>query len=391
MRAPRLQVLHVIDSLRLGGAEQLLATLAENIDASSFDMRVCSLSPIEEQGPIPIRLRRRAIPVYTPSGGRRHDPRHVPWLAGVIRRERMDLVHSHLPYGNVIGLLAARFARRPAVSTIHSVQDRHRSLASLKERLQGRMLRQHASVVIACSSEVGLTTHERFRIATRSIEVVPNGIDTAVFGARDSGRVAARRFELLGGRAGPLVLAVGSLGPAKSHETLVDAAARLLGRFPDLRVVIVGRDGDNGPRVRRHITTQRLEDHVVLPGEFSDIPTTLGAADLFVDSSLWHGLPLTVLEAMAAGVPVVATAVGEMPRLQQRGCLADVVSPGDPAALADAVAALLDDRRRAREVAASAQDYVRSRHGAGSWARQLEAVYTRTVDRPSRPSSATSA
>jgi glycosyltransferase involved in cell wall biosynthesis len=216
--------------------------------------------------------------------------------------------------------------------------------------------------------------------------VVPNSIDTAAYRAYDPSRLCARRCELLGGRVGPVVVSVGSLGPAKGHEYLVDAAARLVGqrggRFRGLRVVIVGRDRDSGPLVRQRIAAWGLEDRVVLGGECADIATTLAAADLFVDPSVWQGLSLAVLEAMAAGVPVVATAVGEMPRLLEHGRLARLVPPGDPDALAEAMGELLDSPVLAREMAELAREYVQSAHEAASWTRQLEAIYARAVHEP---------
>jgi glycosyltransferase involved in cell wall biosynthesis len=373
------RVLHVIDSLVLGGAEQLLVTLARHIDTARFDMRVCSLTGTDQQAPIPATLRNHDVSLYW-LPGRRHDPRHLPWLASLIRQERIDLVHSHLAYGNVVGLQAAALARRPAVSTIHSIQDRHPSLATLKERLQGRALRRHSQVVIACSSEVGRTARERFGISLQKLCVVPNGVDTDAYDGSDRRAAAAQRRELLGDHVGPLVVSVGNVSRPKSHEILVDAVARLVGTFPGLRVVIVGREGDNSQRVRHHIASEHLEDRVILRGERADVPSTLAAADLFVDSSRWHGLPLAILEAMAVGVPIVATAVGETPKLQESGGLVQVVPPGDAVVLAGAMADLLGDRCRARVLATSARAYVRAEHDASRWAQQLEAIYTRVVD-----------
>jgi glycosyltransferase involved in cell wall biosynthesis len=379
------RVLHVIDSLLMGGAEHLLLTLATHIDAGRFDMRICSLSPDDAEARISLAMCARAVPVYRASHLRRHDPRHPAWLTRLIRHEAVDLVHTHLPYANTVGLLAARASGRPAISTIHSTEDRHRGQPMLKRRLQGAALRHGAQVVVACSPEVANSAQVRFRIPPRRLVVVPNAIDLAAFGNRDARASRARRKELLDGCEGPLVVAVGSLSSVKGHEHLVDAGARLVDKFPELRVVIVGRDGDNAALVRRRIAELRLRKHVSLTGENGDVPTTLAAADLFVHTSHREGLPLAVLEAMASRVPVVATALGGIPSGVARGSVARLAPPADPRALAEAMAELLRDRDGARELAARARAYVDSNHDGRAWARALEAIYLELI--PPKPTS----
>src|SRR5437588_961690 len=370
--ADRLRVLHVIDSLVLGGAEQLLLTLATHIDASRFDMRVCSLSPDDAGSPISVALSGQGIPVYRAWDLHQHDVRHLLWLTMLMRREAIDLVHTHLAYGNVMGLLAAAASGRLAVATIHSEKDHQRGLTASKQWLQGALLRRRASVIVACSAEVEASARTRFRIPPGKLMVLPNGIETAAYRGNDPEAAHLRRAELLDLRAGPLVVAVGRLSPQKGHETLVDATALLRERFPALRVVIVGRDGDNSPLVRERLAAHGLLEHVVLAGERADVPAVLAAAEPVVHASLYEGLPLALLEAMAAGLPVVATAVGGVPNAADQGRCARLVAPGDPRALAEAMAELLGDPDGAAELGTRAAAFVRARYEAADWARRLE-------------------
>jgi glycosyltransferase involved in cell wall biosynthesis len=303
-----------------------------------------------------------------------HDPRHIVWLVRLIRQQGIDLVHTHLAYGNVVGQLAAAASRRPALATIHSTRDRHRNLPALKRSLQGVALRR-AAVVVACSPDVAISVTERFRIRASKLVVLPNGIDCAAYAVVDRNAAQARRVQLLDGHAGPLVVAVGTLSSVKGHEHLVEATARLVGRFPEIRVVIVGRDGDNAVRVRQLIAARGLRAHILLAGESKAVATTLAAADLFVQPSRREGLPLAVLEAMAAGVPVVASAVGGIASSVEEGSTLRQVPPSDPIALAEAMADVLGDPDASRTLAARGHAYVTAGHNAGAWARALEATY----------------
>lgn len=376
--AGHVRVLHVIDSLFLGGAEQLLVTLARHIDQQQFEVRVCTLNPDDARAPISVALQESAVPVHRAHRFARHDARHVPWLAQIIRREAIDVVHTHLAYANVTGLVAAAAARRRAVTTLHSTADRHNGLAQLKTRVQGLALQRCADVIIACSADVKTAAVERFRVASGKVVVVPNAIDVGGYSGESEAGVT-RRAELLGDRPGPLIVAVGTLSSVKGHEQLVDATGRLIGEFPSIRLVIVGRDGDNAALVRERIAARGLQEHVVLAGEQTDVASFLGAADLFVHASIREGLPLAVLEAMASGVPVVATTLGGISSGGQDDVLARIAPAGNAEALAGEMSKLLRDPDDARRLASRARLYVETHYDAGAWARSLEAIYRRVI------------
>jgi glycosyltransferase involved in cell wall biosynthesis len=376
------RVLHVIDSLHMGGAEQLLLTLGRSIDASRFEMSVCSLSPDDSNTAISAGLRNDGVPVHRAPHLRRHDLRHLRWLTGLIRRESIDLVHTHLAYGNVVGLLTAALAGRPAVATLHSIENRHNGHPTIKRRLQGIALRRQAGIVIACSSAVADSAQRRFRIPASKLVVIPNGIDIAAYADRDPGAVRALRLELLRGRSGPLVVSVGRLAPTKGHEILLAATLQVLARFPDLQVVIVGRDAGSGGEVRSHVERLGLRPHVDCLGDRQDVADILAAADVFVLPSLVEGLPLALLEAMAAGTPVVAAAAPGIDDVVADQVTGRLVAPGDPAGLAREIIASLSDPDRARGLATAARCHVEAHHRADVWAAQVAGQYERVLGRP---------
>jgi len=383
----RLRVMQVINSLVVGGAEQLLVTLAQHIDADRYDLRVCSLSPLDGT-PIERDLRALGVPVYSVSETTRHDARHVARLASLTRRLNVDVLHTHLPYANIIGTLAGAAARRPVVSTLHNVRSVHNPYnwdGRLKEGLQTYLLRYGVRTVIACAPEVRAMATDELGLPACHVVDIPNGIDTVAVAAVSPAEAAARRAELLAGAAGPLVLAVGNLLIAKGHVVLVEAAALLRPRFPGLRVAIVGREGEGAPAVRERIAALGLERHVALVGQRRDVPALLAAADAFALPSLWEGLPLALLEAMAAGAPTVATAVGGMPRVLEDGVTGRLVAPGDAGALAEALGDLLSDPVGARALAAAGQAHVRAVYGAPTWADHLQSIYSEVAVRQARP------
>jgi len=378
---PPLRVLQVIDSLPQGGAEQLLVTLATHIDRARYDLRVCSLHSLDEDSPVVRALRALGTPIYALGDGRWHDPRHVLAVAGLARAHRIDVLHTHLPYADTVGNLAGLITNRPVVSTLHSVRDARQSPGWIKHRLQVQALRWGARVIIACAPEVGRDARERLRLPARKLTVVPNGIDIEAFAAGDVEGARACRRALLGEHAGPLVVAVGNLLPAKGHEVLVEATPGLLARFPGARVAIVGRGGHNEPLVCARIAALDLGGRVLLAGQRRDIPDVLAAADLFVLSSLWEGLPLAVLEAMAAGTPVVATAIGGVPRVVEDGVTGLLAPAGDADALTRAMLEALGQPDAARQRAAAARAHVRAIYGADAWARRLQSIYSSVAGR----------
>jgi glycosyltransferase involved in cell wall biosynthesis len=171
----------------------------------------------------------------------------------------------------------------------------------------------------------------------------------------------------------PLLISVGRLHPQKAIPDLLCALARLRDEGIDFALRLAGA-GPSGALVQEEIARLRLADRVTLLGVRRDIPRLLGASDLYVSSSLWEGLPVATLEAMAAGLPVVATAVGDVPYAvtPETGTL---VEPGDVEALADAVARMLRDKERRALQGAAARRRAREHFGREAWIERILAIY----------------
>jgi glycosyltransferase involved in cell wall biosynthesis len=372
--ARSIRVLHVIDSLPPGGAETVVAMAAHHLSPARFASEVCSLHAVDPGSPVVAAIEASGTPLTGLRAGGWHDPRHVGELARLIRRGRVDLVHAHLPYAVCTSALAAAVVRVPLVATVHSVREYRRGRSSFTDAAKAAVLRRGPDAVIACGRAVWDEVTGPLGVPAARARLVPNAIDVPALldGSRAAGAV---RRELLGGAPGPLLVAVGSHLPAKGHVHLIEALPVVLASHPGAVVAIAGRPGPAEAAVASRARALGVAGHVRVVGVRRDVPALSAAADAFVLPSEWEGLPLALLEAMAVGTPVVATAVGGVPEVVEDGVTGFLVPPGDSLALGAAVVRLLADPARAKDVAAAAAERVRRDFGVAGWVAGLEAVY----------------
>jgi glycosyltransferase involved in cell wall biosynthesis len=264
-------------------------------------------------------------------------------LLDVLRRHRVDLVHSHEFTMAVYGAAAARLAGVPHVITMHG--GRYYASSTPRRLAIGAAARMSGGVV-AVSDSVAANLRRDLRLDGARVPVIRNGV-------RPTPRVnGTLRAELKLAPTDRLVLAVGNLYPVKGHATLISALAELTVRIPQAHVAIAGR-GDLHDALERQARESGVGSRVHLLGFRADIGNLLASADAFALSSRSEGLPLALLEAMFAGLPIVATDVGEV-----AGALGEhagvVVPPDDPALFAAALDVVLRDPRTARALGAAA-------------------------------------
>lgn len=339
------RVAHVITGLQTGGAEVLLSRVLTHLSGDPAGSRVISLTgrgpladPIEAAG-IEVRaLELRAVP----------GPAGIRQLGLAIRDAEPEVVQTWLVHANVLGGLAARrWSRAPVVWGVHNLAldaagfGRRAALTGRVERLlAGRVPRR----IIACSEGAAAAMAD-LDYPAEKIETIPNGFDVETFRTDEADRAGVR--EELG--IGPAELVVGHVArfhPKKDQRTLLLAARELVERVPGARLVLCGAGLDDSNRELRELA-QPLGDRVQLLGERRDVERLYRGFDLFALSSVGEALPLVIGEAMASGVPVVSTDVGDA-----RWIIAEtgrVVAPSSPEALGGALAELLAlpaERRR---------------------------------------------
>lgn len=365
-------VAHLIKGLGRGGAEGLLPQVVRH-GGAGFSYRAGYFLPHKDA--LAGELAAAGTPVRCFGGTSAAGLLvRVPRVAAWLRAEGVDLLHCHLPLAGVAGRLAARLARVPVVYTEHNVLARYHPLTLRAHRATWRL----QAAVVAVSEEVASSVRQAMGEAV-PLRVVRNGIEVERMVASGE-EIAAVRAELGAPEGAPLVGTVAVLREQKRLDLWL-AAARIIGEeLPAARFAIVG-DGPLRGELETEAARLGLADRVAFTGLRPDVRAYHHAFDLFLASSQFEGLPLALLEAMAAGRPVVATRVGGVPEAVEDGVEGLLVPPGEPAALAAAALSLLADPARARALAAAARRRVAADFSIARMAGELEAIYAEVLGR----------
>jgi glycosyltransferase involved in cell wall biosynthesis len=337
-RLPRVLVLAV--GIGTGGAETLIRDSLPLLRGEAFDPVLWVLKEGGEELNGMVRAGYSARSLSGP-GDRLGAP--LLRLLREIRAEKFDLVHSHLFWANLCARAAARWAPVRGVINSHHGTD---GWLKLSHRLLEQGTAALADRQVACSEAVRSFAIDRFKYPARKIVTIPNGIPIERFADRSAR--SRMRLEL---KLEARQFAIGSVGrldePVKGYAVLLEALAKLAGRHPNLVCLLCG-DGAARADLEEQVRLRGLENRVRFLGERRDVPAVLQAMDLYVQPSLLEGFGLSVLEAMATGLPVLATRTGGLPEVVQEGVTGDLVPPADARRLAEAMDSLLRDPARCR-------------------------------------------
>lgn len=337
-----MKVLHVISSLGRGGAERLVADLVPELAARHIETEVISLTDtltfagaLRERG-IKVRTLGFKGTLYSISELIRAGNE----LRRILRAESFDIVNSHL---HTADLICRIFTPRgiKLISTAHSTDrwwyevSRLRSI--LLTRLDSELGRVRGGRRIAVSDRVASEAERVLRVPSRSIRVIHNGIPVERFSLSRLDRPGPRR-----------IVQVGRFVPEKGHATALEALALVLRDHPAVELAFVG-EGKEEPRLRQLAAALGIGDSVLFMGARDDVPMQLSEADMFWMPSAWEGLPMACLEAMAAGLPVIASRVGGIPEIVEDGVSGYLVEPGSALQLANATNVLLQNARLAQQ------------------------------------------
>lgn len=380
--APRREPIRVasfLDSMAAGGGTELNAVrTAERLDPAHVRLSVVAL---RADGPMRGRYEAAGIPVLAAPPLRSlvgpDLPGAVLGLARLLRAHRIEVVHAHDVYTNFVATLAARVARgfggAPRIITSKRwwvTQRKHRPLNLLAYRLADR--------VLANSTSVGESLTRADGVPAGRVVVVPNFVDDAAFATPDDAWIRTMRARWGIPSDAPVVGVVARLRPEKDHGSFLTAVARLRTEVPELRAVVVG-DGPCEASLLEQGRTLGLGDALVLAGHLPQVPNPHALFDVSVLPSLHEGFPNTVVEAMAAARPVVATAVGGVPDAVVDGETGLLVPPRAPERLAAALGPLLADPERRQRMGGRGRAIARERFHASAVLPRLERLYASLV------------
>lgn len=364
-----------IDNMNIGGTELNAVRTAARLDRSRVDLHVVCL---QEDGPLVSRYAAAGVPVH-------HLPLSNLYGSDAIRKGRelgrwlqaggFDILHAHDIYSNVFGVFWGRLAGLRTIASRRWWE----GFTQLHWRAATRLGHRLADAVLANSAAVGELLRQE-GVPARKIVIVNNFLDEHAFeGPAD---VLELRAELGLLPAHKVIGVVANLLPVKDHATLLRAFASLESDPTDLRLVLVG---DGGERAALEGLAGELEiaDRVVFAGRRANNPNLHHIFDISVLCSVSEGLPNSILEAMAAARPVVATAVGAAADAVVHGETGLLVPPANPARLGEAIDSLLRDRGRAEAMGVAGKHRAHALYSPESALGELEALYTRLAPRVS--------
>lgn len=366
----KIRVLHIIDSLSVGGAERLLVALTNRIDQQTFETYVCCLGVIDGNV-LASDLAGLSAPPYVVNSRRLYNPRLIAELAKYITTHNIDVVHTQLTHADIAGRVAARLTKRPVISTLQNEPrdyERQRLDRRWLERYTARYL---TTRLVGVSQRIRDMFVQEWRIPVERVCTIYNAVPMEDY-------LAIPETSALESSAGPVITNIGRFTEQKAQHIFLSAARMVLDQRPDARFMIVGRGHLEQP-LREQARRLGIADQVIFTGVRRDIPNVLAESDIFVLSSFWEGLPLTAVEAMAAARPVVLTDVGGNRELVESGKNGVIVPPGDAPALATALLSLLEDDEHRIAMGRAARARVQHDFNIDTIVDQYESLYRALV------------
>lgn len=347
--------MHVLTSLEIGGAEMLVTRLIEAIDRDRF---VPSVTCLRRRGPLADRLSEQGIQVECLDVPDNRGALHLGLaLRRAVGRWRPDILHTH----NVSPFVASVFAlaARPSIRLVHTKHGRS-TARGVVGRAAAWWAARRATAVVAVSRDAAEQAVHQEHVARSKVRVIINGVDVPPPVLRN--RTPAR------------AITVARLETVKDQATMLHAVAAIVAARSNFHLDIVG---DGSERAHLEAIADRLgvRRHVSFHGFQAAVSSYLADADIFLLSSVSEGISLTLLEAMASGLPVVATAVGGNPEVVASGVTGLLVPPSDPAAFGAAVVTLLDDPAMSAAMGAAGRVRVLQQFGSAAMNRAYSEIY----------------
>jgi glycosyltransferase involved in cell wall biosynthesis len=365
-------VMHLISTSGPGGAETACVNLIRGLDPERWR----GIAVVPEKGWLYDEVRRAGgQPLVLDSHSRFDLPRYFVALARLVRHHKVGLIHGHLFGPSYIASFLGLLLRLPVVGTLHGQVDLHPE--ERFKRIKFGLLNRGASRLVFVSESLRRFFLGTGRLRSEITAVIPNGVDAARF-SRAPDRSSRAAFGASDDEF--LVGAVGNVRPAKGYDVLLRAAALLKARSVSYRFVVVGEaDSDLGLRLLSLREELGLTDCVSFTGYLRDVPNALNAFDVYAITSRSEGFSISTVEAMAVGLPVVATRCGGPEEIVDDGITGILVDNGSPEAVAAAIESLRVNGRWRRELGEAARTAVRRRFTLDAHLHAYEALYEKCL------------
>ncbi len=357
----RWRVLQIVETLCLGGAQRLLPGLITSLDPQRFSGYTVAL----HDGVLRAEFEAARVPLMVVGAHRFYEPRVVSTIANLVRDQGFDVIHTHLTGADVVGRIVGAATGVPVVSTMHNVPRDYDEQKWHRRMLQRLTARTLAARLVMVAPGIGEEYVRQWGIPASRMVTINNSVPMAPYLAIAEG---------VADHIPPTVTTIGRLSAQKAHHLLLAAARLVLNKRPETRFRFIG-EGRLGDALRQQAQDLGIAHAVSFDGLRHDIPAILAETHVFALSSLWEGLPVTAVEAMAAARPVVLTDVGGCRNLVTPGVEGWLVPPGDVEALAAALLEALDNPERQRLFGRRGREKVRRAFGLEQYVQGHEQFY----------------
>jgi len=357
----KINLLYLMVSFDIGGAERVIARTVNRLDKNKYNIILAALK--KGSGRLIRELQTPGVKIVDLGMQSKGDIRGPYRLYSLLKRQRVDLIYAYLFSPSLLGRLIGNVARVPIIlSSLRAIADSESPF-----RLKLEALTCRYSYKITAASDAIRKSYEAIGIPKEKLLTIHNGVELDNFNSSYPGDKP---------RNGYIVGCVANARIIKGHKYLIEAIALLDKPYIHCRLIGDGREVKN---LRDLARTNRLEDRVEFLGYRSDIPEQLGMLDIYVQPSLREGLPNSVLEAMASGLPVIATAVGGTPEAVIDGQTGFLVPPADPDAIAEKIRYILKNPDHARQIGLNARKYVEEHFSVESMVRKTDELFENVI------------
>lgn len=374
----KINLAHLITAWQEGvyGGERVVLNLASSIDRSKFNVVVVAFGKEEDRIPLLKAAKAKNIPVDTIPSRKRYDVRGIFDVKRMIRKHKIDIIHCHGYKSDVLSFFAALFSNVKLVTTLHGWWIG----TSLKSRTYNALdlfvIRFFDKVIVVSQSlfeSLISGGHSR-----KKTILIPNCVDVKKF--EEIKDLGGTRDDLGVPKEATLLGTVSRLTEEKGHTYLIDAFAKILRKFNNSYLIIAG-EGPLEGSLRAKARDLGLAERVIFTGFREDVAGIIAAMDIFLMPSISEGLPMAVLEAMAARKPIIASNVGGIPSVIHDKETGLIIEPGDPDSIVEAVTILLKDKILSTELANNAAKFVGEKFSLSNMVSKYEEVYIEAISK----------
>ena len=371
MKKNRLMI--ITHDLAIGGLQQVVVNICKTINRERFDVSVLCLRALGEFTP---EIEAMGIKVFFIPQKKGTDYFSFLKVAKILNAQRIEIIHTHNTQPFVDGTMAALMT---GVKTIVHTDHARVFPDKIRYMVAEWLMSLFAYKVIGVSDHTSQNLRKYLKISPKKIRTVPNGINRSKYRTQIDKDKMKKKLGINGD--GPIIGTMGRLVMEKGITYLLKAMQKVIMEFPNIQLLIVG-DGAMKPYLEREAVDLGVHSNVIFTGSRLDVPELLNLFDLFVLSSISEGLPMVLLEAMAAECSIVATGVGGVPIAIKNGENGSLVSPKNPEMLASTIIALLKDKRLRDKYATNGYKIFKENYDARIMTKQYEELYMRSDQKP---------